>query len=117
MNHKNERQIIREMERIFHFCGYSFIDEESPMERSLLADKYFSWISRNPKVLKSFESYRSTGVTSTWTFESRISGLAAVIANYVSGNSLFNRNLVAGVSEFQKSQFFRHDPYFGEYVD
>ncbi len=117
MNNKNERQRIREMERIFHFCGHSFIDEESPMERSSLANKYFSWISRNPKVLEAFESYKPTSVTLTWTFESRISGLVAVIANYMAGNSLFNRTLVAGVPEFQKSQFFRHDPYFGEYVD
>ncbi len=117
MDPGKERQRIREMERIFHFCGYSFFDEVSSAERSSLADNYFSWISRNEDLLEAFETYRPTSVTLTWTFESRISGLAAVISNYIAGNSLFNREIIANAPEFQKSQFFRHDPYFGEYVD
>ncbi|MBF8278072.1 MAG: hypothetical protein HW390_3145, partial [Candidatus Brocadiaceae bacterium] len=92
MDYKKERHRIREMERIFHFCGHSFFDEVSPLERSLLVEKYFSWISGNPEVLEAFESYRPTNVTLTWTFESRISGLAVVIANYIAGSSLFDRN-------------------------
>lgn len=117
MDPKKERQRIREMERIFHFCGHSFFDELASTERSLLADKYFSWISRNPELLEAFEAYMPTSVTLTWTFESRISGLAAVIANYIAGNSLFDREISANAPEFQNSQFFRLDPYFGEYAD
>ncbi|MBU1201757.1 MAG: hypothetical protein KJ583_07775 [Nanoarchaeota archaeon] len=117
MNHRKERQRIREMERIFHFCGNSFFDEVSPTERASLADKYLSWISKNQDLLSAFEAYKPSSVTLTWTFESRISGLSAVIANYIAGNSLFDRRIVANAPKFQESQFFRHDPYFGTYVD
>jgi hypothetical protein len=117
MNHREERQRIREMERIFHFCGNSFFDEVSPTQRAHLADIYSSWISRSPEVVEAFEEYKPSSVTLTWTFETRVSGLAAVIANYISGNSLFDRRIVLDIPEFQESQFFRHDPYFGVYVD
>lgn len=117
MNHREERQKIREMERIFHFCGNSFFDEVSPTQRSHLAEIYSSWILRSHELVEAFEEYNPSSVTLTWTFETRISGLAAVIANYISGNGLFDRRIVTNVPEFQESQFFRHDPYFGVYVD